>query len=98
MDIQWRTVQFFLDENNGDISEVQVDVDNAKKVRCSCTNFQLSAKCKHQKFVRKLMDENNGNFTIHIPEDMDDEEALAHIADANNFREFILTYGKVEVI
>lgn len=96
MDIDWRTVQLFLEEDG--IFEVEVDVDNCKKIRCNCKAFMNSAKCKHQKWVRKQMDENNGNFSIQIPEDMDDEIALASMATAEGFREFVLTYGKVEVI
>lgn len=96
MDIEWRTVQLFLEEDG--VFEVELDYENSKKVRCNCTAFKLSAKCKHQKWVRNLIAENDGHYAIQIPVDVDEDDALELMATAAGFREFILKHGKVEVI
>ena len=96
MGIDWRLVQIFLDENG--VAEVELDSENNKRVRCSCATFNSSARCKHAKYVKRLMDENDGHYSIQIPVEIDDEEAIAAMTDAARFREFIMKYGKIEVI
>jgi len=96
MDIEWRTVQMFLSPDG--VFEVEIDAENSKKVRCTCPAFQRSARCQHAKYVKKYMAENEGHYSIHIPEDVEDEEAFAAMADPKLFREFVLKHGKVEVI
>lgn len=96
MDIEWRTVQLFLD--NDGVAEVEIDAENNKKVRCSCKGFMASGRCKHAKFVRHRMGTNNGLYSIEIPEEVPDEVALAAMGDASQFRDFILKYARVEVI
>lgn len=96
MDIEWRTVQFFLEETG--IAEVEIDYENSRKVRCSCNSFQLDAKCKHQKWVKRRMVENGGNFALLIPEDIDEDEAEEALGTAEGFREFVIKYGEIEVI
>lgn len=96
MDIEWRTVQIFIDENG--VYEVELDYENSRKIRCNCPTFRSSAKCKHQKWVRNLVDENGGHYSIQIPVDVDEDEALSKLSTAEGFREFIIKYGKVEVI
>lgn len=96
MDIKWRTVQFFMSLEG--IAEVEVDADNPQKVRCSCSNFGNSGRCKHSKFIKKQMDENDGHYNIQIPANVSDEEAIAAMGDTAAFRNFIMKYAKVEVI
>lgn len=96
MEIDWRTVQLFLDENG--VHEVEVDVDSSKKVRCTCSSFKATARCRHAKFVKTQIEENSGNYSIQIPVDISDEEALKAMSSAVSFRDFIIKYGKVEVI
>lgn len=91
---KWRTIQFFL--GNDGVSEVKVDIMDPTNVRCSCTS--TSRTCKHIKYVHKVMDENEGNYTIEIPAEIDDETADEIVADVNAFRQFILKYGDVVVI
>jgi hypothetical protein len=96
MDIDWRTVQLFLGDDG--VCEVEVDSENSTKVRCSCKAFSKSARCKHSKFVRAKLLDNDGHYAIQIPVDISDEEAFIAMSSNESFREFILKYGKVEVI
>lgn len=96
MEIKWRTVQFFMSLDG--VCEVEVDADNTGKVRCNCSTFMTSAKCKHSKHIKRQMAENDGHYNIQIPADVSDEEAIEAIGNPESFRKFILKYGKVEVI
>lgn len=96
MSIEWRTVQLFLDENG--VHEVQLDLDNSNRAKCTCQSFKTIAKCKHVSFVKKKVKDNGGMYSIYIPEDIDDEIAFDMMSDAESFRTFVLEYGKVEVI
>lgn len=96
MEIDWRTVQLFLDENG--VAEVEVDVENNKKVRCTCKTFSSSARCKHVKYVRNLMEQNDGHYSVQIDVNVPDEEAIKAMSTREGFREFVLKYAKVEVI
>lgn len=96
MEIDWRTVQMFLEENG--VFEVELDAENSKKVRCSCPSFKNSARCKHTRHVRKRIEENGGNYSVQIDVSISDEETTLAMASKDTFREFIIKYAKVEVI
>jgi hypothetical protein len=98
MEIEWRTIQFFVDNEDLSVSEVSVDAMNSKKVRCDCGKFSKMARCKHVKFVRERMQSNGGVFNLTIPNHVDDEEAIDALQDTELFRELILKYGKIEVL
>jgi hypothetical protein len=96
MDMNWRTVQFFLSDDG--VAEVMVETEDSKKVKCTCAEFSKSAKCKHSRAVRNSMMLNNGHFKIQIPDGIPDEVVFEAMESAETFREFILMYGKIEVI
>lgn len=96
MDISWRTVQFFLDDEG--VSEVEVDQENGAKVRCDCLQFSRAARCKHAKYVKDAMVGNEGHYTLEVPVNVDDEEAFMAMVDATKFRNFVMKYGKVVVL
>ena len=96
MEIDWRTVQMFLEENG--VFEVELDSEDKKKIRCSCPAFRNSARCKHTKFVRKSMDANDGHYSVQIDVNVADEDAAEAMTSRKTFRDFILKYAKVEVI
>jgi len=96
MEIDWRTVQLFLDDSG--VSEVEIDAEDSRNVKCTCKAFYKSSRCKHTKYVRNEIENNDGNYAIKVPVDIDDDEALEAMASSETFREFIIKYGKVEVI
>ncbi|CAB4137819.1 Zinc finger, SWIM-type [uncultured Caudovirales phage] len=98
MEIEWRTVQFFLDEEEFIIAEVSVDAMNSKKTRCSCLRFQKNARCKHAKFVQDKMAQSGGVFNLRIPAGVDDEAAMDALYDTELFRVLVLKYGKIEIL
>lgn len=98
MDIEWRTVQLFMDNETGAISEVSIDPAVSTKVKCDCAEFQSKVRCKHSKFVREYMEEHDGHFSLFIPEEIDEEEAIEAMMTPEGFRNFVIRYGKVEVL
>jgi hypothetical protein len=96
MDITWRTVQLFLEDYG--VAEVEVDQDNANKVRCTCPTFQKTAKCKHAKHIKQQMSQNDGHYSIYIPVNVDEHEAFQAMKSPELFREFVIKYGKVQVL
>jgi len=96
LDIEWRTVQLFLGSEG--ISEVALATHDTRKARCTCTAFSNSGRCKHIKFVKERLIEGDGNYNIQIPEDVPDEEAAEAMASLEDWREFVMKYGKIETI
>lgn len=92
----WRTVQLFIGDNG--ISEVEVDSLNSKNVRCTCTGSAATGRCPHVKYVKNTMLKNDGHYTVSIPVELDEEEVEIAMKTAESFREFIIRYGKVEVL
>ena len=96
MQYEWRTLQFFLGEEG--VSEVSVAEEDSTKVRCDCPQFLKKAKCKHSKWVRDRMAQNNGVFNMRISDTINDEETMDAVNDAYLFRDFVIKYGKAQVI
>lgn len=92
----WRTVQMFIEEAG--VFEVEVNSEDSSKVRCSCRAFENSSRCKHSKYVKNAMAQNDGHYAIHVPVDVDDDAAANAMDSAEAFREFIIKYAKVLTI
>lgn len=92
----WRTVQLFLTKDS--IAEVEVNSANSREVRCNCKSYQSFGRCNHVKYVKKHMQENNGHYTISIPQEIDEDLAEMAMGDSEMFRQFIIDYAKVEVL
>lgn len=92
----WRTVQLFLEDAG--VFEVEINAENSSQVRCNCRAFKTSSRCKHYKFVKTSMANNNGHYTIQVPEETPDDAAAAAIGSAEDFRNFIIWHAKVEVL
>ncbi len=94
--VSWRTVQMFLGDEG--VSEVCIDAENARNVKCSCPSFNKFSKCKHVNFVSNKITENDGHYGVQIPENIDDDIAFAALSDEESFRDFVIKYGKIEVL
>lgn len=93
----WRTVQLFLTKNF-EVAEVEVNLVDNSNVRCSCAGYGKVRRCNHIKFVKTKMMSNEGHFTVQIPTAVEEGLAAMAMEDAEMFRQFIIDYGKVEVI
>jgi hypothetical protein len=96
MDIEWRTVQIFLEDYG--VVEVEIDQDNNQKVRCTCPTFSKAARCKHTKYVKNVMANNDGHYSIQVKTEVNEADAINAMSNADSFRNFVVKYAKVEVI
>ena len=92
----WRTVQLFVGLEG--VSEVDLDAESGKKLRCTCASYRKASGCKHTKFVSKHMADNEGHYSIQVPNDVPDEDAILAMGNYEDFRQFIIKHAKVEVI
>jgi hypothetical protein len=92
----WRTLQFFISKKG--VFEVEGDLDNARSVRCNCPTFRRIRRCKHATHVKKTIKEQNGDFKIHVGEDVSEIETLSAMSDKEAFRMLILNYSTIESI
>jgi len=97
MTTDWRVVQLFLSAQAVGVFEVEIDTFN-KNLRCSCPVWGKRNDCKHSRFVADRLRKNNGHYTIVIPEEVDEAEAVEAHDDPAKFREFVIKYSKIEVL
>lgn len=96
MAAEWRTVQLFLGDSG--VCEVQIDSNDPRQVRCNCKGEMGNTRCVHVKHVKLVMNNNDGHYAISIPDDVDEDEVMIAMTDAELFRDFIIRHGKVEVL
>lgn len=103
MDENWRTIQMFIagelnDKDALEVSEVSIHADGPSSIQCTCKDYRKLSMCKHVNYVAKKIEKNQGSFGLMIPEDIPDELAYLAFNDAESSRNFILHYGKIEVM
>lgn len=93
----FKIVQIFLPQNSSPmVYEVS---SNEKDFRCTCSTFDTKGGCKHIAFVMARIDANGGrNYPLEISNKATLEDAQKAQESVQNFREFIIKFGKVEVI
>ena len=91
----WRTVQLFISPTG--VYEVQLSPEEADP-RCSCATYKVRNACKHTKFIKTRMAENDGHYAILVPDNIPEELAEQANETAEKFREFVLKYARVEVL
>jgi hypothetical protein len=91
----WQLTQLFLSDTG--VHEVYVDQDS-KKLYCSCEGYQSRAVCKHTRFVTKRMSQNDGIYPVEISNKAPQEELTLASLDPSIFRNFLVKYGKIEVL
>jgi hypothetical protein len=93
---QWRTLQMFLSEDG--VHEVEADVDDYAQMRCDCSDFKRSKKCKHTRLVKRRIDINGGTYAIKISDSVPDEAVDQAMLSPEAFRQFLITHAKVEFL
>jgi len=91
----WQTTQLFLSATG--VFEVQINLDT-QKLRCNCQGSNVRSYCKHMAFVSKRMDRNGGVYPVEISKKAKIEDATIANLDPEAFREFLVKYGKIEVV
>jgi hypothetical protein len=94
--IDWRTVQFFLSDEG--VHEVEADAEEYKRMRCTCDVYKQGKRCKHVRYVKNIIEENNGVFSVRLPEDVSDETIKTAMEDADLFRDLLLHHAPIQVL
>jgi hypothetical protein len=91
----WQITQLFLSDTG--IHEVYVNLDN-KKLRCNCTGFVTRSGCKHTRYVGEKMNNNGGIYPVEVSNRATSAETALASLSPEIFRDFLLKYGKIEVL
>lgn len=98
-DNDYRVVQFFLSPSQSPgpgIFEVSMSKDGFS-YKCTCPGYQGRKTCKHLKFVKARVENNDGTYPMEISTRATKEDAKKATESSDSFREFILKFGKIEV-
>ena len=103
MEDNWRTIQIFIanelnDKNALEVSEVSMHADGPSMIQCNCKDYKKLNLCKHVNYVVRKIEKNEGSFGLLVPEEVPDELAYLAFSDAESSRNFVLHYGKIEVM
>jgi hypothetical protein len=93
----WRTVQVFLSPRQPTVYEVELNLDNAD-ARCSCPTYRARTACRHTKAVKTRMRDAGGHYPIMLHENAETSDLSDSLDDPKTFREFVVRFGKVEVL
>jgi hypothetical protein len=93
--MSWQIAQIFLSETG--VHEVQINADS-KKLRCDCAGYGSRSVCKHMRYVRKRIEENDGIYPVEVSSRASQAESSVASLDPELFRAFLFKYGKIEVI
>lgn len=94
-----RLVQIFLtkDKSPKDSGIYEVSVNSDIKAICNCYVFRTSNKCKHADIVTARLND-DGDYPFEFSERASKEEGKRANESNENFRDFIIKYGKIEVV
>lgn len=93
-----KLVQVFLGASkNPGPGVFEVSTDKHGNLFCTCTDFKGRRQCKHTKFVNNRIDNNNGSYPLEILSKATPEEADKARVSNEEYRKFIIKYGKIEV-
>ena len=93
-----KLVQIFLSEslNPGGVYEVSYTTN--KTFVCTCPGFEGRNKCKHVKYVDEKVRANNGTYPLEVSKKVTEEAADRASESPEAFRDFLIKYGKIEVL
>jgi hypothetical protein len=94
-----RLVQLFLTDNQVPGPSVyEVGINDAGKSICTCPNFKSRNSCKHVKFVQEKIDKSSGLYNMELIDKPTIEDIEKAKSSFQGNRDFIIKFGKVEVV
>ena len=92
---EWQVTQIFLSDTG--VHNVEINLETAR-LRCDCPGSSSRTRCKHTSFVQNKMLANNGIYPVEVSNKASREESSIAKEDPENFRQFLIKYGRVEVL
>jgi len=75
----------------------EVSLTAQKVFICTCPGYEGRGTCKHVSFVKAKVKDNDGTYPLEISTRCKDEDADKAMLSPEDFREFIIKFGKIEV-
>lgn len=96
---EYRIVQIFLPVLPTRGPEIYEVSSNEVSLKCTCELFISRNRCRHIDFVQARIDANGGkNYPLEISSRATQEDARKAQESVENFRDFIIKFGRIEVI
>lgn len=95
MNSPWRTVQIFLSPRCA-VYEAQIN-QSSGVVRCNCPAYSSRGACTHERFVKSRAMTNGGTYPVQVT-GRTPERFRPDSKSAEEFRDFVLKYGRIEVL
>lgn len=94
-----RLIQVFLtQQQNPGPGIFEVSSDKQDNLYCTCAGFKGRHFCKHVKFVKARIETNGGTYPLEISTKASKEAAERATESNPAFRDFVIRYGKIEVL
>lgn len=94
MKSQLWTIQFFISKDG--VCEVKADFHDHSQMECTCSAWSEKKRCKHTRFIKRHINENNGYFSIKL--EAEAENFIDETDGPEAFRDMLLKYATVEVL
>jgi len=88
------TIQFFISQEG--VCEVKADFHDHNQMECTCSTWLDKKRCKHTRFIKRRIDENDGYFSIKL--EAEAEDFIDEHGGPEEFRNMLLKYATVEVL
>jgi hypothetical protein len=67
--------------------------------RCSCPTFRRTSKCRHTEWIRQQMLTHDGQYPLRIHRSAGGVDNIHRVMGSPSaFRDFVVRYGRVEVL
>lgn len=91
----WQVSQIFLSETG--VHEVEIHLSTSK-LRCNCPGFSSRRNCKHTRFVKSKMENNDGIYPVEVSSKLSKFDTAIASKDPEAFRRMLINFGRIEAI
>lgn len=94
-----KLIQVFLSQSMSPGPGIyEVTTTDGNKFSCTCPGFVGRSSCKHTKFVDARVENNHGSYPLELSSRATKEDADLAKTSPEEFRKFVIKYGKIEVV
>ena len=95
----FRLIQVFLSGKAGMSGPgiFEVSGDENQSFICTCPGYAVKRNCRHVRFVKERIKVNGGVYPLQVNPDVPESAIKEALKSSEEFREFLLKHGKIEV-